>query len=152
MKNTVNSFAQELKRTNTRVVFQLASNIPLAGIEAIELEEVATCILENSLQGMPTGGKITIATAFKKDEQAVSVEIKDEGVGIPRENISRVFEPFFTTKQARADQSAGLGLSIVYSIIKECKGEVTIKSSLGHGTQVKITLPIFKNHNHHKRN
>jgi len=151
LKNALGFFAQEFKKTNVKVVSKLTANLPPAAIESVELEDVATCILENSLQAMPTGGKITLVSSFKKEEGRVVIEFRDEGVGIPKENLERIFEPFFTTKQASSNQSAGLGLSIVYSLVKECKGDITIKSSLGQGTQVKISLPAFKNHNHTRK-
>lgn len=151
IKSSMDLFTQELKKSNIKVVLKLAQKIPLAAIGVIEWGEVSKCILENSLQAMPSGGTITVRSFYKKDEDTVHVEFKDDGVGIPRENLPRVFEPFFTTKQRTLGQSAGLGLSMVYSIIKECKGDISIKSSLGHGTLVKVVLPVFKNHNHFQK-
>jgi len=151
IKTTIDLFTQEFKRANIRVILKLAQKIPSAAIGVIEWGEVVKCILENSLQAMLSGGNIIVRSFYKKDEDSIYVEFKDDGIGIPKENIPRVFEPFFTTKQRTLGQSAGLGLSMVYSIIKEYKGDISIKSSLGHGTLVRIILPSFKNHNHSKR-
>jgi len=151
IKSSADLFTQEFKKSNIRVVSHLAQKIPLAAIGVIEWGEVTKCILENSLQAMSSGGTIAIRSFYKRDEDSIHVEFKDDGVGIPKENLPRVFEPFFTTKQRTLGQSAGLGLAMVYSIIEECKGDITVKSSLGHGTLIKIILPVFKNHNHFRK-
>ena len=151
IKTTIDLFTQEFRRSNIKVALKLAQKIPSAAIGVIEWGEVVKSILENSFQAMPSGGSITVRSFCKKDEDCIYVEFKDDGVGIPKENIFRVFEPFFTTKQRTLGQSAGLGLSMVYSIIKECNGDISIKSSLGHGTLVRIILPISKNYNHSKK-
>jgi len=78
---------------------------------------------------------------MRKDNM-VRIECRDEGVGIPQENLSRVFEPFFTTKHRGLEKSSGLGLAIVYSIVSSYRGEVVVKSDLRKGTTLTILLPL----------
>jgi signal transduction histidine kinase len=68
------------------------------------------------------------------------IKIRDNGKGIPQENLKKIFEPFFTTKDV--GQGTGLGLFIVYKIIEQHKGTITVQSEVGKGTEFTIKLPI----------
>ena len=94
-------------------------------------------VLLNSETAMPEGGKLIIAT--ETDEQWVLVHIADSGKGIAQENVDRVFEPFFTTKDQW--KGAGLGLSVVYQIVKDHQGEVSVESHEERGTMVTFKFP-----------
>ena len=85
---------------------------------------------------MPEGGELEIKTSIDGDN--VLCQVTDSGVGIPDENMSKIFEPYFTTK----DFSSGLGLTLVYKIIKEHHGEILVESRDGDGTTVTMTFPI----------
>ena len=74
-----------------------------------------------------------------KDDQAV-ITIEDTGVGIDKENLQKVFDPFFTTKQV--ENGTGLGLAVVYGIIKKHNGTTRVESEKGKGTRFIITLPV----------
>ncbi|MFN8259177.1 MAG: ATP-binding protein [Bacteroidales bacterium] len=102
-----------------------------------KLHQAFLNILTNSVQAIPVKGNIEIKTLF--DENLVSIEITDDGVGIEKKNIKQVTDPFFTTKPP--GEGTGLGLSISYTIIKEHGGKLEIESELNKGTKVKITLP-----------
>ncbi len=95
-------------------------------------------ILLNSVQAIKNNGIISIKT--EKDNDKISVIIKDNGCGISKENIKRVMVPFFTTKSP--GDGVGLGLSISHSIIKEHKGNIIFDSEIGKGTTVVITFPL----------
>jgi CheY-like chemotaxis protein len=107
---------------------------------------------------MPQGGTITVGAnnvsigdgAQQKNEKVIvlqpgayiKVTIKDEGLGIPRENLEKIFDPYFTTKP----NGNGLGLTIVYSIIKAHKGAITVDSEVGKGTVFSFYVPVAKPH------
>ena len=80
-------------------------------------------------------------TAAAKDNQAI-ITVRDNGVGIRPENLQKVFDPFFTTKEE--GNGTGLGLAVVYGIIKKHNGTIQVKSEEGRGTRVIITLPFPK--------
>jgi signal transduction histidine kinase len=68
------------------------------------------------------------------------ITIRDNGEGIPEENVGHVFDPFFTTK----DYGTGLGLSVVHGIIQEHGGQIEVESELARGTAFHITLPLVR--------
>ena len=85
------------------------------------------------------GGKLSVRTEAEDDACGIRVTIEDTGPGIPDDVLPQVFEPFFTTKQDK--QGVGLGLSVVYGIIKRHEGDIQIDSKVGHGTTIMLRLP-----------
>lgn len=113
----------------------LASLPPVLG-RATELREVLTNLLLNAIEAMPRGGHITFQTLV--EENGVSVEVRDTGLGMTADVRRRLFDPFFTTKGARG---TGLGLSVSQAIIKGHQGTLTVESEPGRGTTFTLTLP-----------
>ncbi|MDR0555092.1 MAG: PAS domain S-box protein [Treponema sp.] len=93
-------------------------------------------LIKNAIAAMPDGGRLTVTT--EPEDMAIRLVIQDTGVGISEENLSKIFEPYFTTKAA----GSGLGLTLVFKIIREHRGEVTVKSKEGEGACFIITLPV----------
>lgn len=102
-----------------------------------EMREVLTSMIFNSIDALPEGGKIRIATKMRDDR--VEIKVIDNGVGMNEETKNRIFEPFFTTKKEKAD---GIALSLAHGIISRHNGETTVESEAGKGTTFTITLPI----------
>jgi two-component system, NtrC family, sensor kinase len=110
--------------------------IPLIIANPDHLKQVFLNLVINAIDAMPQGGDLSIRTIFDQDN--VSIEFTDTGIGMPPEIQARLFEPFFTTKT----QGSGLGLSISYGIIQEHDGQILVQSEVGKGTTFTITLPI----------
>jgi signal transduction histidine kinase len=108
----------------------------VAGIGA-ELREVLTNLIFNAADAIPGDGLITLRTRQQTNE--VFVEVTDSGAGMSADVRQRCLEPFFTTK---GDQGTGLGLAMVFGIIKRHQGTVEIESEPGRGTTVRIRLPV----------
>lgn len=118
-----------------------------------ELEQAFLNVLTNARDAMSGGGEITVTAKLLELDRAaaharhlshagrfVELAIRDEGCGMDAETISRAFEPFFTKKD---EAGTGLGLTMVYSTVKNHGGTVAIESVVGLGTTVKITLPLL---------
>ena len=101
-----------------------------------QLKQVFLNISLNSVQAMEGGGTLTVE-AIRLDNGKLLVRATDTGPGISEEALEKVFDPFFTTKKG----GTGLGLSICYTIVKAHGGEIEIRSRLGEGTTVLVTLP-----------
>jgi len=103
-----------------------------------KLNQVFMNIIINAAQAMEEKGKIKIST--RQDGDHVKIIIADNGKGIAKENISKIFNPFFTTKPV--GKGTGLGLNLVYNIIKSHYGKISVKSEVGKGTAFIIQLPV----------
>jgi two-component system, cell cycle sensor histidine kinase and response regulator CckA len=132
---------------------------PVGGDEH-QLQQLITNILLNAVQAMPPedsdtgGGEVTIAVEnvslpqennFSLSEgDYVKISIKDNGSGIPPENLDKIFDPFFSTKDTVTQRGVGLGLSICQSIIKKHKGAISVESTEGESTTVTMLIPVFR--------
>ena len=88
---------------------------------------------------MPKGGQLTIEGGKEDNQNFVWITVADNGSGIASEDLSLIFEPFYTTKSE--GKGVGLGLSMLYGIIREHNGTVEVDSTPGKGTIFKIKLP-----------
>ena len=100
------------------------------------MKQAVLNLLNNAISAMPEGGKLQVCTQQLGNE--VRLKISDNGVGIPEENMDKIFEPYFTTK----DFGSGLGLTLVYKIVKEHLGDIEINSKVGEGTTISLSFPI----------
>lgn len=142
VKEVVELFEQQLKSAKIKILLRLSPDVPAVKLSKIEGHQIIHNILINAIQAMPAGGKIRIQTTADLVRNIAQINISDEGVGITPEHLSKIFEPFFTTKERGVEKSAGLGLSIVYSIVHAAGGDINIQSSLRKGTLVHIDLPV----------
>jgi signal transduction histidine kinase len=136
IKHSLHFFEYRLKKNNIEVITDLSKEIVEVVSDPIQIEEVLSNLVHNSIDAMPQGGQLTISSKLE-GKNAVMI-VSDAGIGIPPENIERVFNPFFTTKP----HGTGLGLAIVYRIIEEHKGTIKISSEKGKGTSARVELPI----------
>jgi len=113
---------------------------PIPKIECYpgKLNQVFMNILVNAAEAIRNKGIIWIKT--EKVNDSIEIRIKDNGVGIPEENLKKIFEPFYTTKDV--GKGTGLGLPISFSIISEHGGTIEVNSEVGVGTEFIISLPI----------
>jgi len=102
------------------------------------LRQMLINLLMNGLQAMHEGG--TLMVHAQSDLSIVEIQVRDNGVGIPEENLTRIFDPFFTTNE----KGTGLGLSLVHQIVEKHNGTIAVQSQFGRGTQFRITLPAHQ--------
>jgi len=124
---------------NIEFVLDLAEELPKIHSVPDQLTQVFINLLINaidSLDGKP--GKIVLRS-FERDN-AVRVEVRDNGKGIPEDDREKIFEPFFTTKEV--GRGTGLGLWVSYGIIRTFGGDVSVESAVGKGTKFTITFPL----------
>jgi CheY-like chemotaxis protein len=113
-------------------------DVPAVAGNLYELTQVVGNLIFNCVEAMPQGGTIGFRT--RRDAEEVVLEVRDTGVGMGEETLSRLFEPFFTTKET----GQGLGTSIVWGIVTRHLGSIEVDSAIGEGTTVKIRLPRFR--------
>ncbi|MFC1671795.1 response regulator [Planctomycetota bacterium] len=102
-----------------------------------ELREVVTNLVLNSLDAMPDGGTISVAT--RRDSDRLCLEVSDTGSGMSEQTLNHCQEPFFTTKEKTG---TGLGLAMIAEIVEGCGGTLSIQSTPDLGTTIEISLPV----------
>jgi len=123
---------------------EYGKNIPAIIGNNQQIEQVIVNLITNSCQALNNKeNKIHIYTQYDKGSDKITLEVKDEGIGIPEQNLKFIFDPFFTSK--RDSGGTGLGLSIAYKIIKNHGGQLVVESSPEEGTNVKVDLPVMAN-------
>ncbi len=122
-----------------RIVFQLDDALPTISADSEQLKQVILNLALNGLDASKaTGAPIHLTTRNVPDRACIELRVRDEGIGIPKEDLDQIFIPFFTTKQ----QGTGLGLAVCQRIIMNHGGTITFESQIGVGTECIIQLPI----------
>ena len=124
------------------VTVNIPADLPKVLVDRQRMEQVFLNLLDNAVKFTPPGGKISIDAKWEKP--FVRVEVKDNGVGIPAEHISRVFERFYRVDKSRSREAAGgtgLGLAIVRQIVNAHQGKIEVESAFGVGSTFRIFLP-----------
>ncbi|MES2668105.1 MAG: HAMP domain-containing sensor histidine kinase [Patescibacteria group bacterium] len=120
--------------------------VPTAYGNATALEQVVTNLVKNAVNYTPKdkGGSVTV-TAGATDGQRIAITVKDTGIGIDQKDLFHIFEPFYRGDTSRArgigTGTSGLGLAIVSEIVRLHKGAISIRSTPGIGTEIRVTLP-----------
>jgi two-component system sensor histidine kinase VicK len=106
------------------------------------IEQVIINIISNSIKYTPEGGEIRVRS--RADNTRAYIYVRDNGVGIPPEDIPHLFERFYRVEKSRTADAGGtgLGLAIAKEIVVAHGGEITIRSKVGHGTETIIILPL----------
>lgn len=106
-----------------------------------QIEQIFLNIIKNAMNAIGAEGEINIVFKNYADEEGsfVEIEFHDCGCGIPAGNINKIFNPFFTT----SSKGTGLGLTVVYELLKGNNGKIDIHSTINEGTKVKIKFPIY---------
>ncbi len=139
-----------LRGSKARYHFEIPADLWPVEVDEGQISQVISNLIINADQAMPTGGAIQVEAqniTCNSDSSLpldpgkyVEISIKDQGVGIPEKNLTKIFDPYFTTKEG----GSGLGLTTSYSIIKNHDGLIMVESELGVGTTFYMYLPASK--------
>ncbi len=142
IRGTETLVAHKLKLNNVGAVLDLQDDLPTVFCDASQIQQVLVNLALNGAEATHAkgGGQLRITTRASEDRETVTLEVADNGEGIPEENLPKIFDPFFTTKPE--GKGVGLGLAVLYGIIDAHRGEISVRSNVGQGTTFTITLPV----------
>jgi two-component system NtrC family sensor kinase len=121
---------------NATLELDVQPGLPAAWVDANELEQVLANLVNNSLDALPSGGRIVVSA--RADGDRILLEVRDNGSGIRPEDLERIFQPFFTTKPV--GKGTGLGLAVVYGIVQGWGGDIHAESAPDRGTTMSISI------------
>ena len=128
---------------NIKVIKHFQEDLPMAIIDAAQVERVFINMIINAAEAMEGSGHLNISTRYSKRKDSIEIAFSDTGPGISEENLKKIFDPFFTTKDV--GHGTGLGLAISYGIVTGHKGTISVESELGSGTTFIVALPVNVN-------
>jgi len=138
LRSTIEVFARYFEAQRIIIVENLDANLPPIEGDKYSLQQVFVNIVRNAQDAMPDGGVLTIVSR-RLGKTRLEIAVTDTGLGISRQNKSRLFQPFFTTKPP--GKGTGLGLAISYGIVREHGGTIGVESEEGKGTTFSLVFP-----------
>ncbi len=141
LNNIVESVKVNAENKNIRIVSHIDPAIDKILGNELSIEEVISNIILNAIKYTPENGEVDIVASDKKDH--VLIEVEDNGLGIPENELSQVFDEFFRGSNVKqiTEDSTGIGLSLVKQIIERHNGEIWVESKLGKGSKFSLSLP-----------
>ena len=136
IEEVISFLLPEAEEKNIQVETKLAPFIPRIEFDKRLVKQALLNLVQNAFAAMSEGGKLGITS--KNQGDFISLRIKDNGCGIPEDKLSKTLEPYYTTKAS----GTGLGLTLVYKIMKEHNGDIHVKSELGKGTEFILDFPV----------
>ncbi|MCC6745776.1 MAG: PAS domain S-box protein [Acidobacteria bacterium] len=137
LEDTLQLMEIQLHKSNVTIKRTYAEELPEAYGNASKLQQVFMNLILNARDAMASGGTLDIET--ETADHMLVVRIRDTGIGIAAENITKIYDPFYTTKSV--GQGTGLGLAVSYGIVQEHAGRIFVDSQPGVGTTFTIKIP-----------
>ncbi|MBI1920800.1 MAG: cache domain-containing protein [Geobacter sp.] len=136
LEQIVDFAANHTDMHHVTIVKEFSDGLPPIMVDGDQMRQVAINLILNAGAAMDAGGRLVVRTGL--DGGHVNIAFRDNGAGIPQEDLEKIFEPFFTTKA----RGTGLGLAITRQIIEQHQGKIEIESTVGEGTTVTVKLPL----------
>ncbi len=137
--NEIAAFVEpELTENKVTLTCDISSSLPKLEFDENLLKQVLLNLIKNAMNAMEQGGRLTLHA--RPDGNQVLISVQDTGIGMNDETLQKIFEPYYTNKAT----GTGLGLTVVYKIMKEHRGDITVESRLGEGSIFTLSFPIPK--------
>jgi two-component system NtrC family sensor kinase len=138
IKATARLVTHQQRGENIKIEIETADDLATVLGDGGQLQQAVVALATNAIDAMPDGGTLRLRAA--QSGARILIEVRDTGIGIAPENMTKIFDPFFTTKDI--GRGTGLGLAVCYGILSDHGGRLDVRSTLGAGTTFTITLPV----------
>ena len=138
ISSCLNALEAQLNKQEVKLVRHFSSDIPAVQADENQMKEVLLSLLRNSVEAMPSGGQLRVATRWESEE--IIIDIEDTGPGLSAEDLQLARRPFFTTKT----HGLGLGLNLAENILKTHQGRLDLSGGSGAGVRASIALPVSR--------
>ena len=138
---------RELRKYRIAIETRLGK-APLARANPNQIQQVLLNLLINARQAMPNGGQVIVSVGYDEASKMVELSVRDNGSGIPEDQLRRIFDPYFSTKKGPDETGkggAGVGLAACRDIMEAHKGKILVASTVGKGTAFTLRIPVAKN-------
>ncbi|MCS7286253.1 MAG: ATP-binding protein [Anaerolineae bacterium] len=139
---------QKARKHDHRLEFFPSQDNPVVMADSHRLEQILDNLVDNAIRYTPDGGRITVSIGIREEGGRLwgAIEVADNGIGIPEEELPHIFERFFRGEGAQAKQipGTGLGLAIAKELVDLHRGKITVKSKLGEGSTFTVMLPLLE--------
>ncbi|MBO5274250.1 MAG: HAMP domain-containing protein [Clostridia bacterium] len=134
----------EVEERHHRIEYTVLGNLPEISGDRERLEQVIVNVMSNSVKYTAENGLVELSARPSSNGKNVVIKVKDNGMGIPEEDVPRLFERFYRVEKSRTSDTGGtgLGLAIAKEIVEAHGGNIHITSKLGEGTTVRVVLPV----------
>lgn len=136
VEDVIQFVSPEISEQQMTIRMERKGFIPQVEFDEKLIKQVLLNLVKNAMNAMKPGGNVTVTLELDGDN--LLCKVTDTGCGIPPENLSKIFEPYFTTKST----GTGLGLTVVYKVMKEHHGDVRVESKVGVGTCFTLVFPV----------
>jgi len=138
IKATARLVTHQQRGDNIKIEIETTDDLPAVLGDGGQLQQAVVALATNAIDAMPEGGTLTLRAG--QSGSRILIEVRDTGLGIPPENMTKIFDPFFTTKDI--GRGTGLGLAVCYGILSDHGGRLDVRSTVAVGTTFTITLPV----------
>jgi signal transduction histidine kinase len=142
LHQTIDVFSRECIQKGIKIKSQIPDHLPRIKIDRNALAQSITNLLDNAVKF--SSEKKEVHVIVIKQRSNLVIQVKDHGIGIPREDLNKIFEKFYQGKNALkySVKGTGLGLTLVKHTVEAHGGKVTVESQVGHGSTFSLILPI----------
>ncbi len=130
----------QAERTGLTLTVECPDDLPAVLADATRVQQVVVNLLHNAIKFTPSGGQVTVRTAWQ--EGMIRFAVSDTGIGIAAEDLPRIFERFYKVDRSRATSGTGLGLAIARHLIEAHGGRIWVESEVGKGSTFYFTIPL----------
>jgi two-component system, OmpR family, sensor histidine kinase VicK len=144
LEDMADRFSFQLRQRNIGIRIKVEPDVGQVKLDRDQIDQVLDNLVSNSIKYTGDGGRLTIGARLSANRNFLEISVEDNGIGIPKKDLSRIFERFYRVDKARSRNmgGTGLGLSIAREIVRAHGGTIILESELNQGTRVTFTLPV----------